>query len=108
MNQVTLSPISNRESYNESFEALDENGDAIDLVAADATIVCEMREAGCTSTTALTVEISTTQFFISLTDAQARNLTPNKEYEIGCTIEIDDFVTQFFIGTISVVDGIVS
>lgn len=106
MNEVKLSPISNREDYSESFQALDEDGAAIDLTGA--TIVCEMREADCTSTTALTVAISTTTFTISLTDTQTRSLNPDKEYEIGCTIEIDDFTTQFFVGTIPVIDGVVS
>jgi hypothetical protein len=108
MNSVTLSPISNREDYSESFQVLDENGDAIDLEAADATIVCEMRESGCTSNTSITVVIDGDTFTISLTNAQTGALTAAKEYDIGCTIEIDDFTTQFFVGTIPVVDGIVS
>lgn len=108
MHEAKLSPISNREDYSESFQALDENDDAIDLDAADATIVCEMRECGCSATTALTVAISTTTFTISLTDTQTRSLCAGKEYQIGCTIEIDDFTTQFFVGTISVIDGITS
>lgn len=105
MNDVKLSPITNRESYSESFNAMDEDGSEIDLT--DATVVCEMRETGCTSTTSLTVEISDEVFTISLTDAQTRSLNVG-EYEIGCTIEIDDFVTQFFIGTIQVLDGIIA
>jgi hypothetical protein len=105
MNEARLSPISNRESYSETFQALDEDGAAIDL--STATIVCEMREPGCTSTTALTVATDTDSFTISLTDTQTRSLNI-KEYEIGCTIEIDDFVTQFFVGTLPVVDGIIS
>lgn len=108
MNEVRLSPISNRETYSESFNALDENGDAIDLGAVNATIVCEMRLPGNTSTTALTVVIDTTVFTISLTDTQTRSLYAGNEYEIGCTIEIDNVVSQFFVGTIPVIDGIIS
>lgn len=107
MNKVTLSPLSNRESYSESFQALDENGDAIDLEAAGATVVCEMRAPDCGSPTALTVVVEDDTITISLTDAQTRTLTA-KEYDIGCTIEIDDFVTQFFVGTLPIVDGVVS
>lgn len=106
MNEVRLSPISNRETYSESFQALDEDGDAIDLTGA--TIVCEMREPGQTSTTALTTSISTTTFTISLTDSQTRTLCASKEYDIGCTITIGSVVTQFFVGTLPVIDGIVS
>jgi hypothetical protein len=72
MNEVRLSPISNRETYSESFQALDAAGAAIDLTGA--TIVCEMRLPGTTSTTALTVVISTTTFTISLTETQTRSL----------------------------------
>jgi hypothetical protein len=108
MNQVKLSPISNRETYSESFEAIDENGDPIDLEAVSATIVCEMRLPGNTSTTALTVAIEDEVFTISLTEAQTRSLCAGMEYEIGCTIEIDDVVTQFFVGVLPIIDGIVS
>lgn len=104
MNRVTLSPVSNRENYSESFEALDDADTPIDLT--DATIVCEMRQK-CGPATALTVEVSDETFTISLTDTQTRALNVG-EYDIGCTIEIDDFVTQFFIGTIQVLDGVVS
>lgn len=108
MNDVKLSPLSNRESYSESFQVLDEDGEPIDLEAAGATVVCEMREPNCGSPTALTTSISTSTITISLTDAQTRGLTAPLDYDIGCTIEIDDFVTQFFVGTLPIVDGIVS
>jgi hypothetical protein len=108
MNEVRLAPLSNRETYSESFQALDENGAAIDLAAASATIVCEMRLPGTTTTTALTTSISTTTCTISLTATQTRSLCASNEYEIGCTIEMSGVVTQFFIGTLPVVDGIVS
>jgi hypothetical protein len=107
MNEVKLSPISNREDYSESFQAMDENGDAIDLEAAGATIVCEMREPECGTPTALTVEIEDDTFTISLTEAQTRSLSL-VEYDIGCTIEMDDFKVQFFVGILPVVDGVVS
>ena len=107
MNKAHLSPVSNRESYSASFQAIGEDGTAIDLEAAGATIVCEMRERGCTSTTALTVLIEDDIFTTSLTVDQTRSLKV-KEYEIGCTIEIDGVTTQFFIGTLPIIDGIVS
>jgi hypothetical protein len=105
MNEVRLAPISNRETYSESFQALDDTGTAIDLTGA--TITCEMRLPDTTTTTALTVAISTTTFTISLTETQTRLLSPFNEYEIGCTINQSGTITQFFIGTLPVVDGIV-
>ena len=105
MNIVHLAPISNRESYSESFQALDENGDAIDL--SSATIVVEMREKGTSNNVSLDVDISTTTFTASLTVDQVRALNIN-EYDIGCTIELSGETTQFFIGVIDVLDGVVS
>src|ERR1044072_14706 len=103
MNEVRLSPLSTRETDSQSFQAIDENGDAIDLEAVGATIACEMREPGCTSTTTLTVDISSDTFTISLTETQTRSLNAAKEYEIGCTVTIDDVVSQFFVGTLPVI-----
>ncbi len=105
MNEVKLSPVSNREDYSESWQALDEDGAAIDLT--DATIVYEFRDPATFTRTAATVTISTTTFTADIPLATMRGLC-NKDYDVGCTIEIDDVTTQFFVGTISVVDGVTS
>lgn len=104
MNKLTLAPASNRETFSQSFEALDEDDAAIDLT--DATIICEMREPGCTATTSLNVDIDTTVVTISLTETQTRSLK-TVEYDIGCTINQGGTITQWFIGTLPVVDGVV-
>src|SRR5688572_6647083 len=105
MNEVKLSPVSNREDYSESFQALDEDGAAIDLTGA--TIVYEFRDGKGGPPTAATVTISTTTFTADIPVATMRGLCA-KDYDVGCTIEIDDVTTQFFVGTISIVDGVVT
>jgi hypothetical protein len=103
MNEVKLSPVSNREDYSDSWQALDEDGTAIDLTGA--TIVYELRDPATCTRTAATVTISTTTFTADIPLATMRGLC-NKDYDVGCTIEIDDVTTQFFVGTISIVDGV--
>ena len=111
MNEVKLSPVSNREDYSESWQALDEDGAAIDLTGA--TIVFEARstKGSGTSLSATTangkVVISTTTFTVTFEVSEVRDLT-DKEYDVGCTIEIDDVTTQFFVGKLPIVDGVVS
>jgi hypothetical protein len=106
MNEVKLSPVSNREDYSESWQALDEDGDAIDLTGA--TIVYELRETADSSATAATVTISTTTFTAEIPVATMRGLCAGKEYRVGCTILLNSVTTQFFVGTIPIIDGVVS
>lgn len=105
MNEVKLGAVSNRQDYSDSWQALDDDGTAIDLTGA--TIIYEMRDPLSGSVTAATIVIDTTTFTATIPKATMRGLCP-KDYDIGCTIEIDDFTEQFFIGTIPVVDGVVS
>ena len=111
MNQVILGALSNRETYIESFQAFDEDGAVIDLTGA--TIVYEVRSCKDSSATlsATTVNgkvvISTTTFTVTFEVSEVRDLT-DKEYDVGCTIEIDGDTTQFFVGKLPIVDGVVS
>lgn len=111
MNQVKFSPLSNRETWVESFQAIDEDDAAIDLTGA--TIVYEVRHPQTKesmlsgSTDGGEITISTTTFTITFEVEDVRDLCA-LEYEVGCTIEIDDVTTQFFVGTLPVVDGVVS
>lgn len=105
MNEVKLGAVSTREDYSESWQALDDDGVAIDLTGA--TIVYELRDPATCVRTAATVTIDTTTFTAEIPVATMRGLCP-KDHDVACTIEIDDVTTQFFIGTIPVVDGVTS
>jgi hypothetical protein len=105
VNVAKIGAVSNREDYVDSWEALDEDDEAIDLTGA--TIVYEIRDPVSRSVTAATVEIETTTFTATIPVATMRSLCA-KDYDVGCTIKIEDVTTQFFVGTLPVVDGVVS
>ena len=107
--QVTLAPLSNREDYIESFNAFDENGDAIDLTGA--TIEFAVAEPNCSpvlsaSTDDGKIVISTTLATITIPQSEVDGVLP-KNYNVGCTIDLNGVVRQFFIGTMQIYDGVV-
>lgn len=108
---VTLEPVTNRQTWTDQCEVRDEDDVLIDLSAA--TIVLGVRDkntkdAVLTAKTADgTITIQTTGVFeFSFTETQMRTVCASKAYEVGCTIELNGATMQFFIGTISVLDGI--
>lgn len=108
MNVIKFTPHSNRADFSESWQAF-EDGVAIDLTGA--TIVFSARDPDTKSVvlsadTSDGITISTTTFTLAFSVSDLSALDA-KEYEVGCTIEIDDFVTQFFVGTLPIIDGIV-
>lgn len=110
MLQGSLGVISNRETYIQDMQVLDENDDPIDVTGA--TIVFEMRERTDTSAVLSAdtddgITISTTTFTIRFEVDDVRDLEAG-EYEVGITIEMDGDTTQLVAGSISVVDGVVS
>jgi len=107
MNEIKISPVSNREDYSESWQAIDDDGEPIDLTGA--TIVFQVAEpgtGGCIVATA-DVDIDTTTFTASIDVATMRGLCP-KEYRVGCTIDQGDGPAQFFVGSFPVYDGVVA
>lgn len=107
--QVTLAALSNREDYIESFEAFDENGAAVDLTGA--TIVYAAADTNCSpvlsaSTADGKITISTTVATITIPHTEIRGVEP-KSYNVGCTIDLNGVVKQFFVGTITIYDGVV-
>lgn len=110
MNVIKFSPHSNRESFNESWEA-SEDGEPIDLTGATIVFMARDPETDSQALSASTddggIVISATTFALSFSVDDVHGLEP-KEYNVGCTIEIDDFTTQFFVGTLPIVDGVVS
>ena len=111
----SLPTASNRATYNQDFQLYDdENNEGIDLTGAVITL--EVRKPGCTSTelTATTgngrIVVTDTdegQFELTFTATEMRNLE-QMTYECGITILQNDETTQYFIGTLPVLDGIVS
>lgn len=109
-----LKPGSNRATYIETFQLYDdEDSEGIDLT--EATIVLEVRKPGSSSaklsaTNSDGIEITDSddgQFELTFTVDQMRGLDP-MTYECGITIEQNDETIQYFIGTLAVLDGIVT
>jgi hypothetical protein len=111
----SLPVASNRATYNQAFQLYDDEDDeGVDLTGALITV--EIRKPGCpsaeisaTATNGLIVVSDTNdgQFELTIPVARMRNLD-RSTYECGITIEQNGETTQFFAGTIPVIDGIVS
>jgi hypothetical protein len=120
----SLKPASNRGRYNEIFQLYDTEApdEGVDLTGA--TITLEIRKSNCSSPEITATNGSDAQFVVTdadegvfeltLTAATMRNLDPGT-YEVGITIESadaeangDETITQYFAGTLPVLDGIVS
>jgi hypothetical protein len=109
-----LPAASNRGAYRLDFELYDDETDeGIDL--ADASILLELRRPG-TSSIVLSASSGNGRivlagqaggFELSLPASDLRGLDP-VTYEAGITITQGDTTTQYFIGTLPVLDGVVS
>jgi len=110
----SLPVASNRATYTQDFQLFDDEDDA-GVSLAGATIVLELRRPG-----DATARLSATNdggilvtdegeghFALSFTSDQMRSLRPGT-YECGITVAQSGETTQFFIGTLPVLDGIVS
>jgi hypothetical protein len=113
MLQAVIEPVSNREDWIEQCEVRDENNQLIDLTGA--TIVVSVRDRTSknilmTASEPPALEILGLGFFTwSFPVGQMRGLDASKQYEVGCTIKsgVTSVTKQFFVGTVSIIDGIV-
>lgn len=114
MLQVIFEPVSNRADWVDQVEVRD--GDTDDLVdLSAATIVLAVRDPS-TKMVLLTAQTSNGTitidglgvFGFTFTVSQMRGLDAGKRYEVGCTIKIGGVTQQFFTGSVSVLEGIVS
>lgn len=111
----SLPVASNRATYTQDFQLYDdEDNEGVSLT--NATITLDIRKPGRSS-----AEISATiangrivvtdenegRFELIIEVDAMRNLCP-MSYDCGITIEQNDETTQYFIGTLPILDGIVS
>lgn len=109
METIRIAPHSNRETFSESWQAI-EDGEPLNLTGA--SIVFSVRDkvsdeevlSGTTSGGEIT--ITTTTVTVDFTADDMSGLDP-KEYNVGMTIELLSSTTQFFVGTLQIVDGVV-
>ena len=106
----SLGTISNRETWQEAWDCIDENGDDVNIAAA--TVVLEVRKkndtaASLTATNGDGITIATPRITMRFEVADIRDLTPGT-YDVGCTVLLSGDTTQFILGTVTVLDGVVS
>lgn len=104
--EIKLSPVTNAETYEESWSAIDENGDEVDLTGATITFNVQDK-CGSSVLSASTndgITINTTVFTVRFEVSSLTGVDP-KDYNVGCTILLDGDTTQFFRGTFTVLDG---
>lgn len=109
----TLPVVSNKATFNQSFTVIDdETGTGFDIT--NATIKYEIRDPASlssllTATNDDGIDLSSAVdgiFTVSFTASQMGNLC-GKEYDVGCTVEIADEISQFFVARQPVIDGVV-
>lgn len=111
----SLPTASNRARYVLALTVIDENtGEAVDLTGYDVTFA--IRDP-CDDTPLITLtvdngidddEFDDGIIELTFTSTQMRTLDA-KQYEVGCTITADgEDADQFIIGTIAVLDGVIS
>ena len=109
-----LPPASNRATWRQDFFVFDDETEAgIDL--AGASIVLELRKPGCSSPALsastgngrIALDAEAGHFAVTFAAAEMRALDA-RAYEAGITVTQNGETTQFFIGTLPVLDGIVS
>lgn len=114
MYQGSFPPKSNRAGWSEIIEVVDDDTDEfVDL--SDAEIVFEVRnQRSMTTELSATIDnekievLDTGVFQVSFTAAEMRNLCAGT-YDVGCTISnADSEPQQFIIGTVAVLDGVVT
>jgi hypothetical protein len=110
----TLSPVSNKADWIEAYGVYDdETGDPVDVSAASEIAIAIRDPASRSVLLSATLSggsiehIETGVFQWTFTAAQMQGLCA-KTYEVGLTILQDDQTIQLFVGTLPVIDGIVS
>jgi hypothetical protein len=112
MQHVDFEPVTNREYWVNTSEVHDEdNGDLVDLSTAVIVVSVRHRDSGRVVLSARTADATISIdglgiFTHTFTDQQMRALHP-LVYEVGCTIQLNGVVKQWYIGHLPILDGIV-
>jgi hypothetical protein len=111
MQRAVFDPVSNREHWINMSEVRDQDDALVDLSTAVIKVSLRERQS---KRTLLHAEVGTGivieglgVFSHTFTDQQMRILDASFQYEVGCTIELNGVVQQFYIGAIPIIDGIV-
>lgn len=112
-----LTPASNRATWSESYELTDsETGDGVDLTSVTEIVVeivdpdtgASALSATKTGGGVVVVGSATDGVFQWRFESTSMRALEAKQYEVGCTISQDGDDVQLIIGTLSILDGVVS
>lgn len=106
----SLGTISNRETWSQDIDVVDENGDDVNI--STASISLAVRKRGDTSPVLTAsvgsgITVATPTFTWTFSVSDMGNLSPGL-YDVGCTILRSGVTTQLIVGTATIVDGIVA
>lgn len=114
MYEARFEPVSNRADWPQPFEIIDDDTGETVTDFTGVSVLVEVREKGCWSPR-LSASIENgkitdqgngiLEWMFPRTDMTSLCAG---SYEIGVTVERDDLTTQYLIGTVPVIDGIVS
>ncbi|MEP9368651.1 hypothetical protein [Xanthobacter sp. VNH20] len=112
MISVDFDAVSNRGRWEEVFELYDDAAEALVAIEEGDEVVFVLRRDGAVviearrSTGAVTTDgVGLLQ--VTITEEQMRSLCPG-QYAVGMTFEREGIVSQLVVGTVPVVDGVVS
>jgi hypothetical protein len=106
----SLGTVSNRQDWSQAIDVVDENGDDVTITSASISLAVRKKNDSSPSLEASVgsgITIVSPRFTFAFTDTQMRGLDPGT-YDVGCTVEIAGTVDQLIVGTVVVVDGIVT
>ena len=106
----SLGTVSNRETWIQAIDVVDDAGDDVNIAAA--TISLAVRKKGDTSPILTAsvgdgITIVSPRFTFTFTPDQMAGLCAGN-YDVGCLVTIAGVATQLIIGDLTVKDGIVS
>ena len=106
----SLGTVSNRETWEQAVDVVDENGD--DVTITGATITLAVRKRSSTSpektlSSSSGITIATPRFTFRFEESDMDDLCAGT-YDVGVTILLNGDTTQLIVGTVTIVDGIVA
>lgn len=105
----SLGTTSNRETWSQAIDVVDENGANVDISAATISLAVRKKGDGTPAMTASVgsgIVVATPRFTFTFTSDQMRDLSAGN-YDVGCVVTIAGTATQLIIGEITVKDGVV-
>lgn len=110
MYEGTLGTVSNKEDWIQTISCVDEDGEAVTITGATIELAVRAKGSYAPTLTADTddgITISSPEFTFTFLAETLGGLSPG-QYEVGVRITIDSVRTQLIVGTVNIVDGIVS